>query len=84
MPDRHKVSALSFAWAYVANVYIIIVFCHFCLLPAYFYDKIVYVRNFERHTQIAGRFLPWYVMNGTEDFVLQTLHFQNRAVRHKL
>jgi len=27
----------------------------YCLLPAYFCDKLVYVRYFERHMQIGGR-----------------------------
>jgi hypothetical protein len=30
-----------------------------CLLPAQFCKKIIKVRNFESHMQIAGRCAPW-------------------------
>jgi hypothetical protein len=42
----------------------------FCLLPAQFYDIIVYIRKVENRVQIADPCAPWKIPNGTDNLVL--------------
>jgi hypothetical protein len=57
----------------IENIPIIMISYDFCLLPAKFCYIVIYVRNFERHMQIAYRCAPWKIANGAENFVLEPL-----------
>jgi hypothetical protein len=58
---------LGFVFAQVSNIYIIVILYDFCLLPAYFCQVIVNLRNLERPMQSASRCAPWWVTSGAED-----------------
>jgi hypothetical protein len=61
-------SVLGFALSYIENMWIIMILYNLCLLLALFYDKIINIRNFESHMQIADRYAPWKIASGTENF----------------
>jgi len=51
-------SALSFSFAYVSNIHIIMILYDFCLFHAYFGHIIVNVRNWEREVSSSGHCAP--------------------------
>jgi hypothetical protein len=65
----------GFALSNIAYIFIIMILHDFCLLPALFCYVVIYIRNFQRHMQIANRCAPWKIANGVENSVWQALQF---------
>jgi hypothetical protein len=65
-----------FALTYTANMFILMVFYDFCLLPTQFCcNVIVYIWKFGSRVQIAHRCAPWKISSCVENLVLQVLQF---------
>jgi hypothetical protein len=56
--------------SYAANMVILMILYDFCLLPAQFYNIIVYAWKVESRVQIADQCALWKISNGAENHFL--------------
>jgi hypothetical protein len=61
----------------VAKTFIFMILYDFCLLRPQLCDKIIHVRNFESHMQLADRRAPWKLVIAGKCLVFRRSNLKN-------